>query len=125
MKISGVSPDGRLVEAIEIPKNRFYIGVQFHPEFKSRPNHAHPLFKEFIKAALERNYYESGYKQKCIDNLKKISYKIKMNILDSFHQTKREQSIIEKKDIDMKYEEFRDSVLGKKEKKIIEEIEKM
>lgn len=40
-------------EAIEIPANDFYIGVQFHPEFKSRPNHAHPLFKGFIKHALK------------------------------------------------------------------------
>ena len=43
----------QLVEAIEIPANDFYIGVQFHPEFKSRPNHAHPLFKGFIKHALK------------------------------------------------------------------------
>ena len=50
--ISGTSPDGKLVEAIEIPNNRFHIGVQYHPEFKSRPNHAHPLFREFIKASL-------------------------------------------------------------------------
>ena len=53
LKISGTSPDGLLVEAVEIPKNNFYIGVQFHPEFKSRPNAAHPIFREFIKAAVE------------------------------------------------------------------------
>ncbi len=53
LKISGTSPDGLLVEAVEIPKNDFYIGVQFHPEFKSRPNAAHPIFREFIKAAVE------------------------------------------------------------------------
>ena len=47
--ISGTSPDDKLVEAIEIP-NQFYIGVQFHPEFKSRPNAAGPLFVEFVKA---------------------------------------------------------------------------
>ena len=47
--ISGTSPDDKLVEAIEIP-NQFYIGVQFHPEFKSRPNAASPLFVEFVKA---------------------------------------------------------------------------
>lgn len=51
--ISGVSPDGKLVEAVEIPDLRFFVGVQFHPEFKSRPNRAHPIFREFIKAALE------------------------------------------------------------------------
>ncbi len=49
---SGTSPNGLLVEAIELPSNKFFIGVQYHPEFKSRPNHAHPLFREFIKAAL-------------------------------------------------------------------------
>lgn len=48
---SGQSPDGRLVEAMEIPDHPFYIGVQYHPEFKSRPNRAHPLFREFIRAA--------------------------------------------------------------------------
>lgn len=50
--ISGTSPDGRLVEAIEIQDHPFYLGVQFHPEFKSRPNAEHPLFKGFIQAAL-------------------------------------------------------------------------
>ncbi len=51
--ICGQSPDDKLVEMVEIPTHPFYIGVQFHPEFKSRPNHAHPLFSSFIKAALE------------------------------------------------------------------------
>ena len=51
---SGLSPDGRLVEAMEIPAHPFYIGVQYHPEFKSRPNRAHPIFREFIRAALEK-----------------------------------------------------------------------
>lgn len=50
---SGISPDNRLVEAIELPSARFYVGVQYHPEFKSRPNSAHPLFREFIRASLE------------------------------------------------------------------------
>ena len=54
MKISGTSPDGLLVEAVELPEEAFYVGVQFHPEFKSRPNAAHPLFREFIKAAVDR-----------------------------------------------------------------------
>lgn len=53
LAITGTSPDGRLVEAVEVPGNRFYVGVQYHPEFKSRPNHAHPLFRQLIKAALE------------------------------------------------------------------------
>ena len=52
--ISGLSPDGQLVEAIEIRNNRFFVGVQFHPEFKSRPNKPHPLFKGLITAAKQR-----------------------------------------------------------------------
>ncbi len=51
MTIAGTSPDGALCEAVEIPSNDFFVGVQFHPEFKSRPNSAHPLFREFIRAA--------------------------------------------------------------------------
>ncbi len=54
MVISGTSPSGDIVETIEIPGNDFYIGVQFHPEFKSRPNRAHPLFLGFIRAALKK-----------------------------------------------------------------------
>lgn len=54
MSITGTSPNGMLVEAVEIPQNRFYVGVQYHPEFKSRPNNAHPLFREFIKASCEK-----------------------------------------------------------------------
>lgn len=53
MVFTGTSPNGLLVEAVEIPENKFYIGVQYHPEFKSRPNKAHPIFREFIKASLE------------------------------------------------------------------------
>ena len=55
MIIAGQSPDERLVEMVEIPNHPWYVGVQFHPEFKSRPNHAHPLFASFIKAALKKN----------------------------------------------------------------------
>ena len=51
MIIAGTSPDGRLVESVVIPGNDFFVGVQFHPEFKSRPNKAQPLFREFIHAA--------------------------------------------------------------------------
>lgn len=53
MIVTGTSPNGMLVEAVEIPANKFFVGVQYHPEFKSRPNHAHPLFREFVKASLE------------------------------------------------------------------------
>ena len=55
LTLSGLSPDGRLVEAVELTDRPFYMGVQFHPEFKSRPNKPHPLFKGFIGAALERS----------------------------------------------------------------------
>lgn len=48
---SGTSPDGHLVEALELPAHDFYIGVQYHPEFKSRPYRAHPLFRAFLAAA--------------------------------------------------------------------------
>jgi CTP synthase len=51
MKLSGFSPDGLLVEIVELPEKEFYLGVQFHPEFKSRPNKAHPLFRDFFRAA--------------------------------------------------------------------------
>ncbi len=53
MIISGQSPNRILIEAIEIPKLRWFVGVQYHPEFKSRPNRAHPLFRDFICAAKE------------------------------------------------------------------------
>ncbi|MDD7354278.1 MAG: CTP synthase [Oscillospiraceae bacterium] len=53
LTLSGLSPDGRLVETVEITDRDFYVGVQYHPEFKSRPNKAHPLFKGFIAAALK------------------------------------------------------------------------
>lgn len=54
MNIVGVSPDGKLVEAIENINCDFFIGVQYHPEFKSRPNNAHPLFKCFIESVKNR-----------------------------------------------------------------------
>lgn len=50
MVISGMSPDERLVEIVEIPEHKWFLACQFHPEFKSRPTKAHPLFREFIKA---------------------------------------------------------------------------
>ena len=50
--ISGTSPDGYIVETVELPGYPFYVGVQFHPEFKSRPNKPHPLFVSFVKACL-------------------------------------------------------------------------
>lgn len=58
MMIAGTSPDGRLVEAVEIPDHPFFLGVQFHPEFKSRPNRPHPCFQAFVHAALENHLAE-------------------------------------------------------------------
>jgi CTP synthase len=52
MIISGLSPDKRLVEIVELKEHPWFVGCQFHPELKSRPNRPHPLFKDFIKAAL-------------------------------------------------------------------------
>ena len=59
---SGTSPDGPLVEALELPGYSFYVGVQFHPEFKSRPNKAHPCFREFLKAAAGTAAAAASYK---------------------------------------------------------------
>ena len=53
LTLSGSSPDGKLIETVELTERPFHIGVQYHPEFKSRPNRPHPLFKGFIGAALE------------------------------------------------------------------------
>ena len=50
LKVSGTSPDGTLVEIVEIPSHKFFIAGQFHPEFKSRPDRPAPLFREFVKA---------------------------------------------------------------------------
>ncbi len=54
MVLSGISPDGKLVEVIELPDHPFFVATQFHPEFKSRPNRPHPLFASFIGAALKQ-----------------------------------------------------------------------
>lgn len=53
MVITGTSPDGKLAEIVEIPEHPWFVACQFHPEFKSRPNRPHPLFRDFIGAALE------------------------------------------------------------------------
>lgn len=57
LTLSGMSPDKRLVETVELSDRPFYVGVQYHPEFKSRPNRPHPLFKGFIGAALQRTNF--------------------------------------------------------------------
>jgi CTP synthase len=53
LSVCGTSPDGHLVEAVELPGHPYFIAVQFHPEFKSRPNRAHPLFTGFLAQCLE------------------------------------------------------------------------
>jgi CTP synthase len=53
LKISGTSPDGRLVEVVELPDHPWFLAVQFHPEFTSRPNRPQPLFKHFVRASME------------------------------------------------------------------------
>ena len=55
LRLSGISPDGRIVEMCEIPSHPFFIATQAHPEFKSRPNRPHPLFKGFVEAALKHS----------------------------------------------------------------------
>ena len=54
MVISGTSPDSRLVEAVENPSCDFFVGVQYHPEFKSRPDRPHPLFREFVCTCVKK-----------------------------------------------------------------------
>jgi len=52
MIISGTSPDGKLAEAIELKDHKFFVGTQFHPEYKSRPLTPHPIFVEFLRSTL-------------------------------------------------------------------------
>jgi len=56
---SGTSPDGKLVEVIELKDHPFFVASQFHPEFQSKPNQPHPLFKGFIAAAHERQHQKA------------------------------------------------------------------
>lgn len=55
LSVTGISPNEKLVEIVEVKDHPWFVGVQFHPEFKSRPNRPHPLFKDFIAAAIEYN----------------------------------------------------------------------
>ncbi len=54
LTLSGISPDGLLIETVELTDRPFFVGVQYHPEFKSRPNRPHPLFMGFIGAAVQK-----------------------------------------------------------------------
>ncbi|HQR44339.1 MAG TPA: gamma-glutamyl-gamma-aminobutyrate hydrolase family protein, partial [Gemmatales bacterium] len=58
--LSGLSPDGKLVEVIELRNHPWFVAVQYHPEFKSKPTQAHPLFKDFVKAARDRRKTQSS-----------------------------------------------------------------
>ena len=58
MMLSGISPDGRIVEMVELPAHPFFIGTQAHPELKSRPNRPHPLFRGFVEAAVAKHEAE-------------------------------------------------------------------
>ena len=60
LQLSALSPDGTLVEMVEIPEHPYFIGCQFHPEFKSRPTDPHPLFREFVGAALRHRQSPSA-----------------------------------------------------------------
>jgi len=64
LKVSGLSPDGDLVEIIELKGHPWFLGCQFHPEFKSHPMDPHPLFRDFIKASLENQRGNSPRKQR-------------------------------------------------------------
>ena len=54
LQIVGISPNEKLVEIVELHDHPWFVGVQFHPEFKSRPNRPHPLFRDFVAAALKQ-----------------------------------------------------------------------
>ena len=60
MVLSGLSPDGKLVEMIELPSHPYFVACQFHPEFKSRPLAPHPLFSAFVRAAVDRHVRVAG-----------------------------------------------------------------
>ncbi|HEX8464297.1 MAG TPA: CTP synthase [Abditibacterium sp.] len=71
LKISGLSPDGRLAEMIEIENHPFFIASQFHPEFKSRPTRAHPLFRGLIEAAIKGQNDEAINGPRTMDELRR------------------------------------------------------
>jgi CTP synthase len=60
MRFSGTSPDGSLVEVVELPNHPWFVGIQSHPEFKSKPTQPHPLFRDFIGASLENRNGKRG-----------------------------------------------------------------
>lgn len=77
LKLTGLSPEGNLVEAVELADHPWFVAVQYHPEFKSRPNRPHPLFRDFIKAAdsmkKETKMEEQYYCPTCSSELEKLA----------------------------------------------------
>jgi CTP synthase len=72
MVFSGINPDSNLVEIIEYIDHPFFVASQFHPEFKSRPDHAHPLFSDFIEAAYKNSQHVLAKSSNKLEN--KVSY---------------------------------------------------
>jgi len=70
MVFSGLSPDGSLVEMVELPQHPFFVASQFHPEFRSRPTDCHPLFRGFVKAASEARKNAPAEQQPLLGELK-------------------------------------------------------
>jgi CTP synthase len=60
LALSGLTPDGKFVEIAELPGHPWFVAVQYHPEFQSRPLQPHPLFKDFVRASLERRLARGG-----------------------------------------------------------------
>lgn len=68
--ISGTSPDGRLVEIIELPEHPFFLATQFHPEFRSRPSNPHPLFQGFVRASVENAHGKDAVSSSNVPSIK-------------------------------------------------------
>jgi len=66
LQISGSTPDSTYVEMVEIPGHPYFIGCQFHPEFKSKPLEPHPLFQEFVKASYEERAKRASQKSDAV-----------------------------------------------------------
>ncbi|MCB0408210.1 MAG: hypothetical protein KDD34_08405, partial [Bdellovibrionales bacterium] len=75
MTLSGVCKERDLIEIIEIKEHPWYIGVQFHPEFKSRPLSPHPLFTSFVEASLKQHMQQTTHKKKMSSKIKRTGYK--------------------------------------------------
>jgi CTP synthase len=67
MRITGTTPDGTYVEIVELPNHPFFLGCQFHPEFKSKPLEPHPLFRDFVKASYANRTRQAAPASKAAD----------------------------------------------------------